>query len=81
MATQIQNETLFINGVPKVPTVFSWPSFKFPIEDTFDPVQEQDWLEQNWHTSIYWCTLYLVAISLGLVSLLKKLLENLVTRF
>lgn len=37
-------------------------AFLFDFEERFDKNANRLWMHQNWHTSFYWCGLYLVLV-------------------
>lgn len=64
---EISRKMVYINGTPTIQTAPSVLPFTFEIEHTFDQVKMLEWFKENWHTSIYCCALYLVAIFVGQV--------------
>ena len=65
---EINKTMVYINGIPKIQPAPSLIPFTFEIEHTFDQVRMLEWFKENWHTSIYYCALYLIAIYVGQVS-------------
>lgn len=37
-------------------------SYVFPFEENFSPTKAKEWLEENWHTSVYYSLLYVIFI-------------------